>query len=159
MNKLFIFLRESNTARFFIPLGIILMVFGVFMFIVNSKNSDYIKVDAVVSKTDLVEEAHLDVDGNHVDATYRVYVKYTVNDREYDVELGELPGYEVGDKLSIYYNPSDPSQITQTKSLILPIILILGGLTAFVGGIVSGINAFKRYKKMKNQEKGWTNGE
>ena len=35
MNKVFTFLRESQTARFFIPFGIILIAFGVFMFIVN----------------------------------------------------------------------------------------------------------------------------
>ena len=158
MNKLFTFFRESMTARFLIPLGIILMVFGAFMFIINNKNQNYIKVEAVVSKTELVEEEHTNIDGNTVEATYRVYVKYNVDGTEYEEELGELSGkYEIGKKINIYYNPKDPSQITQTISLVLPIVIIVGGLAALIGGIISGLNAVKRYNKMKEQEKGWAN--
>ena len=157
MNKIFTFLCESQTARFLIPAGIALAVFGVVMFIINIKNQDYIKVDAVVTKAELVEEAHIDANGDHVDATYDVYVKYTVDDKEYETLLGTLPGYKEEDKLSIYYNPENPNEITQTKSLILPIALVVAGLAAIVGGIVSGVNAIKRHNKMKEQEKGWAN--
>ena len=157
MNKLFTFFRESQTARFLIPVGIAVAVFGVIMFVINTKNQDYIKVDAVVTKAELVEEAYIDANGDHVDATYDVYVKYTVDGNNYETLLGTLPGYKKGDKLSIYYNPENPNEITQTKSLILPLVLIVAGLAAFIGGIVSGVNAIKKYNKMKEQEKGWAN--
>ena len=157
MNKLATFFRESTTARFFIPLGIILIVFGVIMFMINKENQNYIKTDAVVSKTELAEEAHYDNNNDYVEATYTVYVKYIVDDKEYTQELGELSGYKEDQKVTIYYNPEDPSQITQTKSLILPIVIIATGLASLVGGIMSGLNAIKRYKKMKEQERGWNN--
>lgn len=157
MNKIATFFRESRTARFFIPAGMILIVFGVFMFIINTKNSDYIKTESVVSKVELAQEAYVDADGNHVEATYDISVKYTVDGKEYEAELNGLSERKTGDRITIYYNPSDPSQITQTKSLLLPIAIILGGIVAFVSGIISGIKSIKRYKKMKEQEKGWAN--
>ena len=157
MNKLATFFRESTTARFFIPLGIILIVFGVIMFMINKENQNYIEIEAVVSKTELAEEAHYDNDNNYVEATYIVYVKYTVDGKEYDEELGELSGYKKDQKVTIYYNPQDPSKITQTKSLILPIAFIVAGIASLVGGIISGLNAIKRVKKMKEQERSWAN--
>ena len=157
MNKLATFFRESMTARFFIPVGILLIIFGVVIFSINSKNQNYIKIEAVVSNTELVEESHTDENGNTVDDVYNVYVKYTVDGKEYDTELGELSEYKVDDKITIYYNPKNPSQITQSKSLILPIVLIVAGIASLVGGIISGLNAIKRYKKMKEQERSWAN--
>ena len=127
------------------------------MFIINTKNSDYIKTESVVSKVEVAQEAYVDADGNHVEATYDISVKYTVDGKEYEAELNGLSERKTGDRITIYYNPSDPSQITQTKSLLLPIAIILGGIVAFVSGIISGIKSIKRYKKMKEQEKEWAN--
>ena len=157
MNKIATFFRESSIARFFIPLGIILIAFGTFMFIVNTKNQDYVETKAVISNVELAEEAYIDAEGNHVDATYDIKIKYTVDEKEYESELLGMPKYSKGESLTIYYNPSDPTQITQTKSLVIPVIMILGGIAALAGGIISGINAIKRYNKMKEQEKGWEN--
>ena len=157
MNKIIAFLRESSTARFFIPLGIALIVFGIAMFIINTKNEDYVKTEAVITRTQLVEPEHIDIDGNTVEATYKVYVKYTVDGKEYNEELGELSGtFENNEKMTIYYNPDDPTQITQTKSKIIPIIMVALGCASLIGGIVSGINSIKSYKKMNEQEKGWS---
>ena len=157
MNKLTTFFRESATARFFIPLGIALIVFGGIMFMINKQNQDYIKTEAVVSRTELVEESYIDENNNTVEAIYKVYVKYTVDDKEYEEELGELSGYKKDQKVTIYYNPQDPSKITQIKSLILPIVFIVAGIASLIGGIMSGLNAIKRYKKMKEQERSWAN--
>ena len=159
MNKFATFMRETGPARFFIPLGIILLAFGIIILIININNSDYIQVDSFVTKTEVYEPEHIDTDGNHIDATYTVYVKYTVDGKEYNAELDGLTNYNEGEKITIYYNPEDPSQITQSISMILPIAIIIGGLIALVGGIISSINSFKRYKKMKEQEKGWANGQ
>ena len=157
MNKFLTFLRESSTARFFIPAGIILIAFGVFMFVINTKNQDYIKVESTVSNVKLVQEEYFDTDGNRVEATYDVIVKYTVDGKEYDGTLDNVSKYNIGDKVTIYYNPKDPSQITQTKSLILPIVIIILGVSSVTGGIVSAVNAVKRHKQMKEQERSWVN--
>lgn len=159
MNKIITFMRESATARFLIPAGICLIAFGIVMFVINSKNQDYIKIESTVSNVELVEEAYVDADGNQVEATYNAKVKYIVGEREYEAELDNVSKYEIGDKVSIYYNPKDPSQVTMSKSMILPVIIILAGVGAVVGGIVSAVNAVKRHKNMKEQERSWENGQ
>ena len=60
MNKLFTFMRESSTARFFIPLGLILIVFGIFMFIINTKNQNYIETSATVENVEVAQEEYTD---------------------------------------------------------------------------------------------------
>lgn len=158
MNKFAFFMRESGLARFLIPAGILFIIFGIAVFVINNNNKDYIETESVVSNVTLEEDAYTDTDGNTVEATYSVEVKYTVDGQEYEAELPGMSKLNIGEKVKIYYNPTDPSQITQTKSMILPIVIIAVGVAALVGGIVSGMNAIKRYKKMKEQEKGWANG-
>lgn len=159
MNKIVTFMRESSTARFLIPTGLILIVFGIFMFIINNKNQDYIKIDATVVNVELIQESSTDIDGDYVEASYNANVTYLVEGKEYNATLENVSKYNIGDKLTIYYNPKDPSQITQTKSLILPIVIIVGGIVSLTFGIVSAVNAVKRHNKMKEQERSWKNGQ
>jgi hypothetical protein len=157
MNKLFTFMRESQTARFLIPVGLILTIFGIVVLVINIKNQNYIKTDSTVVDVRQTQEAYLDSEGNQVEAEYSATVKYTVDGKEYTDTLDNIGKYNIGDIITIYYNPSDPSQITQTKSIILPIVLIIGGIASLTGGIISAVNAVKRHKKMKEQERSWTN--
>lgn len=151
MNNIVTFFRESRTGRFLIPLGIILIVFSIFLFISNEQNKNYIPIEAIVSKTELYEEAYTDVDGNYVEATYTIYVKYTVNERKYDVKLGEFSGYKKGDKIKIAYNPENPEEITQQTGIILPIVMLIGGIVALIGGIVIFLKTIKNNKKENEQ--------
>jgi hypothetical protein len=82
-----------------------------------------------------------------------------VDGKEYEADLFGMSKYEVGDRISIYYDPADPKAITQTKSLIIPLVIIAAGIAAVVAGIVSGVNAIRRYKNMKAQEREWTYGK
>lgn len=157
MNKIFVFMRESSTARFFIPVGILLIIVGMIVFNINMNNQNYIKTEAIVSHVELLEESYTDSDGNQFEATYSVTVKYTVDEKEYTSSLDNVSKYNIGDKITIYYNPKDPSQITQTKSLILPIVIIIVGIASFTGGVISAVNSIKRHNKMKEQERSWQN--
>ena len=157
MNKLFTFMRESQTARFLIPVGLILTIFGIVMLVINIKNQNYVKTDSTVTDVKLIEEAYVDNDGNQVEAEYSATIKYTVDGKDYTDTLDNVGKHDIGDKITIYYNQSDPSQITQTKSIILPIVLIVGGIASLTGGIISAVNAIKRHKKMKEQERSWAN--
>ncbi len=157
MNNFFIFFRESGFGRFFIPLGIILIVVGGFMFFGIKNTKDYIKIDAVVSKTELYQDAYYDND-THYDATYTVYVKYTVDGKEYNEEYGVFSGYKAGDRVTISYNPTNPSEIAQPINMIWPIALLVLGIISLVGGIINIIKTVKKIKMLKNQEKGWSNG-
>ena len=155
MNGITRFFRESMVARFCIPVGIILIVFSIFMFISNNKTKNYPKVEAEVSKLELYQEATTDAEGNSVDAVYTVYVKYTVNGVEYEEEYGQFSGFEVGDKKTLVYNPDNPKEISDPPSLLFAIIFLVLGIGFTAGGIISAVKAVKKYKKMKEQEEGW----
>lgn len=157
MNTLATFFRESRLARFLIPGGLFIIIFGIIMYSINIKNQNYIETESIVSNVVQTAEGYTDTDGEYVQPTYDVTVKYTVNDQEYENVLSNVGEYKVGDKLKIYYDPSDPNQITQTISLVLPIILMAAGGVMLVGGIFSAINAIKKQKALKEQEKGWKN--
>ena len=157
MNKLFTFFRESLIARSLIPFGLALIVFGTITFFITNGNKDYIETEATVTKLEIEQESYTDSDGNFVPASYKAYLKYTVNGSEYESDLSGTAGYKEGDVIKIFYNPNNPVEITQITSTMLPIILIIGGIAALIGGVMSGLNAIKRYKKLKEQEKGWAN--
>ena len=156
MNKVSTFFRETMLGRFLIPLGVILIALSIFIFVSDEKTKNYIKTDAVVSKVELFEEAYYDGDEHH-DATYTVYVKYTVEDRTYNEEFGIFSNYKVGDKVTVAYNPSKPNEIVQPGTIIIPIVLLIGGIASLIGGIISVVFAVKKHKTLIEQEKGWKN--
>ena len=159
MNGIATFFRESRTARFFIPLGVILIIFGIAMFVINSRNQNYVETESIVTTVEVEQEAYTDEEGNQVDATYNVGVKYTVDGKEYTGELSGQSKHNAGDKIKIYYNPDNPSEITQTKSMILPVVIVVAGVAALVGGIISASKSIKEHKELKAQEEGWKNGK
>lgn len=157
MNKMFTFMRESQTARFFIPAGLILIIFGIVVFVISLNNQNYVKIEATVTNVEETQETNVDDDGTNTTTVYNATVNYTVGGKEYTQTLDNVSKCKIGDKMDIYYNPKDPNQITQSKSLILPIVIIVVGIAAFAGGIISAANAVKRHKKMKEQERSWAN--
>ena len=157
MNKIAAFLRNTSTGRFFIPLGIILIVFSIFSYIAINNAKDYVKTEAVVSKIELFEEAHTDVDGNSFDATYTVYVKYEVDGTKYEEEYGVFPNYKEGDPVTISYNPENPQEIAQPNTIVLPIVLLVFGLASTIFGITSIVKNLKKQKELKLQEEEWEN--
>lgn len=157
MNKMFTFMRESQTARFFIPAGLILIIFGIVVFVITLNNQNYIKIEATVTNVEETQETNVDDGETNITTIYNATVNYTVDGKEYTQTLDNVSKCKVGDKMDIYYNPKDPNQITQTKSIILPIVIIVAGITSLTGGIISAINAVKRHKNMKEQERSWAN--
>ncbi len=158
MNKIISVIRESRVARFLIPAGLILIVSGIMFLNASVQNRDYLKTEATVTKCEIFEEEHRDSDGDTVPATYRVELKYTVNGKEYAGSLEGVSEFQPGEKMTIYYNPDDPSAITQTKDMLLPIALILAGTVALALGVLNVVGVMKRYNRMKKQEEEWANG-
>ena len=158
MGKLAIFFRESRWGRILIPMGVILIVFSILMLKTDKANKNFVEVEGVVTKTELVQEGYTDTDGTWVDATYKVYVKYTADGKEYESVLGELPGFKEGDKVTFGYNPDDPTQISQKSGPLLIIIMFAGGVVAMAVGVVESVFAIRRIKAMKEQEASWNNG-
>ncbi len=159
MNKIFALARESQLARMLIPAGLMMLAAGIVFLIFGRDVSGFTKTSAVVSKTELFEEAY-DAGEDHHEATYTVYVNYTAEGKEYkDVEYGIFSGYKEGEKVTICYNPEDPADIAQPgNKYIFPIILIVSGIALIAGGIISAKNAVQNMRKMKKQEEEWANG-
>ena len=158
MNKIVTLIRESSIARFLIPAGLMLIIGGIIFLNAVNNSKDYIKTEATVTKAVLEQEAYTDGNGDRVEATYVISLKYTADGKEYESELSGLPEYKEGKKLTVYYNPADPVQITQINSPLVPIIILAAGIAALIGGILSAANSVKKMKKMKDQEKEWANG-
>ena len=152
------FFRGAFWAMALIPMGIILAVVSIFAFKSVDRIKNFPETEAVVSKTELVQEAYTDADGDIHDATYKVFLKYTVEGKEYETEYGEFSNYKVDQKVTVKYNPDDPSDISQPNGIILPILLLAGGVASITIGIVTAVTAMKKNKKLKMQEKEWENG-
>ena len=159
MNKWITILRETTLGRFLVPLGIILIVFSTFMFKAVDHARDFIRTDAVVTKAELYEEAYTDADNTRHEATYTIFVKYTVDGKEYEGEYGIFPEMKEGEKVKIAYNPADPTEIVQPTGSIWPIGMLAGGIVALAVGALSIVKALKKYKALEEQEKGWSNGD
>ena len=155
MNKIITFMRESQTARFFIPAGLFMTIIGIIIFAITLSNQNYIQVESTVANVEERQETDI-VDGEEQFTTvYNVTLNYEVDGKEYTQTLDNVSKCKVGDKMTIYYNPENPSQITQSKSIIVPIVIIAGGIAFLAGGIISAVNAVKRHKKMEDQERSW----
>lgn len=160
MNKIAKFFRDSMSARFFIPGGLVLIIFAIAVFIINNKNSNFIETEATVTKIELASEEHYEGE-EKVEATYTVYVVYTVDGKEYNNDIGDYfeDKYKVGDKVSVHYNPSDPSQISEPTGIWLPIVFLVVGVGFIAYGVYDTVRIVKKNKKMKEQEKEWKNGK
>ena len=150
MKNVFTALRESSLIRFLIPTGIILIIFGILFLQITNKNKDYIKTEATVTKAELYEKAH-DEDDIHYDDTYVIYVKYKVNNKNYEEQLGILSGYKKGDKITIAYNPNDPKIISQPGSKTFSVLSITGGIIALTVGTILLIVKTSEIKKIKEE--------
>ena len=150
--------RESGPARFLIPAGIILIIFGIIFFRSSVQARDYLRTEATVVTAEREEETVTDSSGTRTEVTWNVTLSYTADGREYEAELSGVGECKAGDKMTIWYDPADPGRITQSKSVIVPLVLIAAGIAAFAGGAVSGVRAVKKMKKMKEQEREWANG-
>ena len=152
-------MRATYVGRALIPIGLILMVVSIFVFRSVDHTSSFKKTESVVSRLEPAEDEYTDDQGQHHDATDHVYIKYTVDGKEYEEEFGVFSGYKIGDKISICYNPSNPKEISSPATILLPILMLGAGAAAFIGGIISLIRAAKKQKALKNQEEVWTNGK
>ena len=123
-----------------------LTIFGVIVFITSLNNQNYIRIEATVTNVTMEQEVRTDADGNYIEETYNVNLSYEVDGKEYTGELLNVNKCKKGDKMTIYYDPENPENITQSKSLVLPAVLIVLGIISLVGGVVSGVKSIKKQK-------------
>ena len=119
--------------------GIILIVLG---FVQKHKQSDYTETTAEI--TEITVEAGTGDDSD----THHVYVKYTVDGKEYNEELDEYSSkYKVGKSVKIKYNPDNPADITSSGNIPMIICFVSGILLTLGSGIFLGAGAYYVFKK------------
>lgn len=143
-NKFARLMRNTGPARFFVPLGVILIVVGIILFGFNT--DDYLETTGTI--TDVLECAH----GADEERQYDVTIAYKADGKDYETTLGNMTGdYKVGEEMTLYYNPENPQEITNSKmgGFIAPILIVVGA-AALVFGIYSTIRAFKKSRELDN---------
>ena len=154
MNRIAKFFRDYAFARFFLPVGVFLIVFGVSVFGIVNTRKNYPQANAVVSRCELYEEEHFEGD-DRKEATYQVFVKYNIDGKEYESEYGIVPEMEIGTIVRIDYNPDNPSDISQPTGFLLPLGMIAGGIAALAAGLVSIFITRKKNEELRRQEEEW----
>lgn len=157
-NRFAKFMRDYSSASFFIILSIVLAFVSIFYINFYNKTKNFPTVEAIVTRTELYEEEHYDSD-THYDATYTIYVEYTVDGKTYNEEYGIFSNMKVGDKVTVAYNPNKPEEVSQPASIIWLIGLVVASIIALIVAIFSVVKTIKRNKKLKLQEEEWENGK
>ena len=141
--------RPSHRPSLFILfIGMIMIAIGTAFFISVSGQFRYKKVTASVSRLELYQEEHAG-SFTHEEASYTTYVKYTVDGKEYEEELGILSNVMVGERMTLRYDPENPAQIMTDTSIVLPVVIIAGGGVMLIISLIS----FLRTRKSKKEKK------
>ena len=149
-NKFARIMRNTGPARFFVPVGIILIVFGIFMLGFNT--DEYVET---TGKITAVTACPRDEDENQ---QYDVDFTYTVDGKKYENTFAYLEGsYNVGDDIKVYYDPKDPQKVTNSRMDFLAPIIIAVGAAAVVFGVYKTVNAFKKSRELDNAVPGGAN--
>ena len=111
-------------------LGVVLIVFGS---LTLGKHKTYQPVQATI------ESISVDYGVGEDDTdTYHVWVKYTVDGKEYHSELGEMQnGYHEGKEISVLYNPEKPEEIISQSKTGPIIAIVIGGVAALAGAFLT----------------------
>ncbi|MBR5010842.1 MAG: DUF3592 domain-containing protein [Clostridia bacterium] len=141
-NKVARFMRNTGPARFFVPAGLILIIFGLILLGFNT--GSYVetagKVAEVVTLPQTGDEAQ----------QYDVLVTYSADGREYGTTFSGLSKkYSAGDDITVYYDPENPEKTANSKlgGFISPIIIVLGA-AAVAFGVYKTVTAFKKSKAL-----------
>lgn len=149
-NKLARIMRASGPLRFFLPIGIILIIFGAIMMGTTPKS--YAMAQGTI--TGVKPYTDTDTDG-HLEEYFEAEFSYTVDGKEYQ---NSFSGYseepKIGEKLNVYYDPANPESVSNTKHTGVIALAMIGlGAAAVVASILLTLKAVKKYKAMDEQIK------
>ena len=134
-----------------IIIGVLIILFGIFSLKIDSSFSEnYAETTAIVTKINQTEER--DVNNKRYMRTH-VYVKYKIDNKEYNGELDKTPGYEINDKITIYYNTDNPNEIRTSKEMNYSgVVIIIVGLSIIIVGLIKK-QSVKRNRREKSFNK------
>lgn len=142
MNKLAKLMRNTGPARFFVPVGVILIVFGILTLGFNTKNF----AETTGTITSVTECPPVEGEGQQYDVGFT----YTVDGKEYEGVFANLFGdYTEGGEIKVFYDPADPQKTANSESSgFLSPIMIVAGAAALVFGVLKTVKAFQKSKAL-----------
>lgn len=142
-NKFARFMRNTGPARFLVPVGLVLIIFGIILLGFN--HNKYVET---VGRITSVSEGIFDDETNQ--QQYDIDFTYTVDGKEYNGTFSNLSEkYGVGEDIKVFYDPEDPTKTTNSKlgGILAPVIIGLGVLAAALGVFMT-VKAFRKSKAL-----------
>ena len=132
MSKLF---ELKKIWKLLLFIGLILIICGGIFIWLYQRYKSFTEIDAKIYKAEIVHDAYIDKNGNAIDATYDLYIRYTVDGKKYEAILRKKSGFNEGDRINIFYNPNNPLEISQDINIYIPIGLLILGIISIIIGI------------------------
>ncbi len=124
--------RKSIRSILIIVMGIILA--GAAIFALTRPKTDYLTCEGTIVRI----EEDLDLAADDTNVIYKVYVDYTVDGKEYkEVDYGSYnSSMKEGGKVTVYYDPADPSKIQAEGFETVPYVVLGAGIVAVIIGVI-----------------------
>ena len=129
-NKFARIMRNTGPARFFIPAGIFMIIFGIIM--AGFETDNFIETTGTVTGV----EEHVEYVDNKQQTQYDISFTYNANGKEYTGTFDNMgKGANKGDSIKVFYDPENPERITNSKMDFLGPVLIGVGALAIAFGV------------------------
>ena len=134
-------MRSSGPARFFVPVGIVLIIFGVIMLGMNPDN--YAQTTGKITE---VTESVFEEDQQQYDVSFT----YKVAGKVYEATFGNLSGtFNIGDNITVYYDTKAPERTTNSKpNRFHALILVAAGVAVAGFGVFRTVRTLKKNKAL-----------
>ena len=146
--------RKLQVVRFYaglIAVGLLFTLIGGFL-IYKTATVTYESTEATIVRVEEFSDPSVE-SSNATAVRYRYFIDYEANGEKYsNVEFGEYtePAFE-GDKMTVYYNIDDPSQIKSDGSDLVIYVVFAVGIAALVFGIINLIKIIKKKSSDLNE--------
>ncbi len=149
-NKLARFFKTTGMLRFFLPIGILLIVMGILMLSMTPKS--YGETTGII--TDAVEYIDTDSEGRS-DTYYEAVFTYTVDGVQYE---NSFSGYaekpEIGKEIPVFYDPDNPESVSNSKNTgVISVIMIALGVAAAAFGVLSTVRRVRKNRELDEKLK------
>lgn len=140
-NKLARFMRNTGNLRVFLPLGLILIVVGVIMYM-NSP-SKYAETTAKITNVN-------EYKNNDNETVYDYDLEFTVDGKTYTSIFAAMPDKKnVGDTVTIYYDPANPESTSNTKHTgMISVVMAVAGVALVAFSVLSTVKKVQKSREL-----------
>lgn len=147
--------KFKNANSVFTIVGIIFSVIGIIFLalgIITLVNHESFMNNAVQTEAEIIRvESGYDENRTERD----IWVSYEVNGRIFKENLGYYTsGMSEGDKISVYYNPENPSELSSSSVIPELIFVVIGGVFAIFGLVFIGVTILSVNRRKKLMQTG-----